>query len=289
MSLAGKHAVVVGGTSGIGRGIAVRLAQENATVLIVGRNRDRANEVLAEMNAYGGRHQWIPCDATLIKNIRDCSSAIKSAVEGKPLDMLVLTQGIATVQGRTETSEGIDVKLALHYFGRMAFTRELLPLLREAQKPAHVLSVLSAGVHAPYAHYSTDFELKDHYSIKAAADSAGFYNDLAVDALSRDPANAGIQFHHAAPGFVNTNWGTEMPWGIRMLVRAIQPLGSSIQTCADNMLRNIIHPNVTNTQTGSFFLWNAKGRPTSKTKLHTDEAVSAVWGATEQVLDRVLQ
>ena len=37
-----------------------------------------------------------------------------------PLDYLVLTQGIASLDGFTPTSEGIDRKLALHYYSRIA-------------------------------------------------------------------------------------------------------------------------------------------------------------------------
>ena len=39
------------------------------------------------------------------------------------LDILVMTQGIATTQGRTETEEGIDMKLALHYYSRVRSAR----------------------------------------------------------------------------------------------------------------------------------------------------------------------
>jgi len=41
------------------------------------------------------------------------------------LDYVVTTAGIATTQGYTPTVEGIDQKLAVHYFGRIAFIREL--------------------------------------------------------------------------------------------------------------------------------------------------------------------
>lgn len=88
------------------------------------------------------------------------------------------------------------------------------------------MSVLSAGIHSPYAEYKTDFELKNNYSIKNAADSAGFYNDLALDALSEESENKAIKFIHVAPGFVRSNWGTEMPWYIRGPLRVIQLLGT---------------------------------------------------------------
>ncbi len=47
--LTGRTAVVVGGTSGIGEGIAVRLAQARASVMIVGRNAEQGAAVVARM------------------------------------------------------------------------------------------------------------------------------------------------------------------------------------------------------------------------------------------------
>src|SRR5215813_11644016 len=53
MSLAGKNAVVTGGASGIGRGIALRLAREGANVAILDLNLAGAENVAAEIAALG--------------------------------------------------------------------------------------------------------------------------------------------------------------------------------------------------------------------------------------------
>eukprot|EP00501_MAST-03F_sp_TOSAG23-6_P000725 GSMAST32.ASY1.ANO1.753.1 assembled CDS len=58
------------------------------------------------------------------------------------------------------------------------------------------MSVLSAGVHSPYKHWKEDTELSKHYSIKNAADAAGFYNDIIFDSLHLDEANSDITFIH---------------------------------------------------------------------------------------------
>ena len=47
-------------------------------------------------------------------------------------------------------------------------------------------------------------------SIALGVSRAQNAQDIMVDSLSRE--HPGITFAHAAPGFVNTNWGTEMPW-----------------------------------------------------------------------------
>jgi hypothetical protein len=64
--------------------------------------------------------------------------------------------------------EGLDVKLALHYFSRVAFVEALGQAL-DANK-GKVLLVLSAGVHSAYT--EDDFELKDNYSLMNAANAA---------------------------------------------------------------------------------------------------------------------
>ncbi len=197
-TFAGKRAVVVGGTSGIGQGIAIRLAKANMKVTIVGRDATRGAQILQQMKDAGGSdHDFISCDCFSLANVRKCSRDILSKSES--LHMLVLTQGMATIQGYTPTPEGLDQKLTLHYFSRIAFIDSLLPALRKSDD-ARVLSVLSAGLHGAYGGYNSDFTLERTYSIKNAADSAGFYNDLALDSLSRE--NPSISFQHAAPGFV---------------------------------------------------------------------------------------
>jgi hypothetical protein len=129
--------------------------------------------------------------------VRKCSQDILTKSDN--LSMLVLTQGMATIQSFTPTTEGLDQKLALHYFSRVAFIESLLPALRNSDD-ARVLSVLSAGIHGAFEGYNSDFTLEKTYSIKNAADAAGFYNDLALDSLSRD--NPSVSFQHATPGFV---------------------------------------------------------------------------------------
>lgn len=53
--LSGKVAVVTGGSRGIGKGIALELAQAGATVYITGRNQDSLSEAAADINKHNGR------------------------------------------------------------------------------------------------------------------------------------------------------------------------------------------------------------------------------------------
>jgi NAD(P)-dependent dehydrogenase (short-subunit alcohol dehydrogenase family) len=293
VSLLNKRAVVVGGTSGIGEGIACRFAKADASVTIVGRSRERGEEVVKKLSTIGGKdHTFVSCDSFQMKNIVDACSQLRTD-HNNTVDYLVLTQGMATIQGRTETAEGIDQKLALHYFGRMLFVKELLPALRHAanaddvlKNPVHsgkVLSVLSAGVHSPFAKVEEDFELKSNYSSSNAANAAGFYNDLMLDAFSRQVGNEKITFIHAAPGFVSTRWGTEMPWWIRGPVRALQVFGRSPIDCGE-----VLADPIFNHTNGGLVLIDSDGNPTSLTTAHSVALSDSVFKKTMDLFDRVL-
>ncbi|KAJ3025370.1 UNVERIFIED_CONTAM: hypothetical protein HDU68_007219 [Siphonaria sp. JEL0065] len=60
--------------------------------------------------------------------------------------------------------------------------------------------------------------------------TTGFYNDLMLDQFAIE--NKHILFAHAAPGIANTNWGTEMPWAIRQLLKPLKVFAKSPEDCA---------------------------------------------------------
>ena len=82
---------------------------------------------------------------------------------------------------------------------------------------------------------------RDHFSAStlektraSAADAGGFYNDIFVDKLSEE--NKEITAMHISPGFVATNWGTEMPAPLRAIIRVLQGCcGRSKADCAEFM------------------------------------------------------
>ena len=87
VSLIGKEAVVVGGTSGIGMGIAVRLAEAGAAVTIVGRNQDRAAQIIEQMKSAapeGTAPQYVLSCMTSLPTcsvdvtLRDCQSCAQT-------------------------------------------------------------------------------------------------------------------------------------------------------------------------------------------------------------------
>ncbi len=92
MRLASKVALVTGGGSGIGRGIAIRFAEEGADVAVADVNRQGAEDTAGEVRRMGARSLTIEADVT---SRADCERMVRETVDalGK-LDIFVANAGI---------------------------------------------------------------------------------------------------------------------------------------------------------------------------------------------------
>jgi NAD(P)-dependent dehydrogenase (short-subunit alcohol dehydrogenase family) len=76
--MAGKVAIVTGSTRGIGRGTAIRFAQEGASVIVTGRTTDAGAAVEAEIRDAGGEATFVPTD---LANEDDVIAMVRAAVD----------------------------------------------------------------------------------------------------------------------------------------------------------------------------------------------------------------
>ncbi|KAJ3575029.1 hypothetical protein NP233_g1377 [Leucocoprinus birnbaumii] len=145
-------AVFVGGTGGIGGAMAKafgKFSNGNASIIIIGRNRAAGEDILSKLPKPQNpnvKHEFIQCDVTRMKNVRSVTQELLS--RHPKINYLVMTPGFTSLNGRNETEEGLDTKLAVHYYSRWKFTNDLLPALNQAKREgedAKVISVFSAG------------------------------------------------------------------------------------------------------------------------------------------------
>ena len=69
--LDGKIALITGGTSGIGEASAKLFAEEGATVIVVGRNKNKGAEIEKEIQKYNPKSFYFECDITSNNQIGD--------------------------------------------------------------------------------------------------------------------------------------------------------------------------------------------------------------------------
>ena len=187
-------AIFVGGTSGIGRGMAeafARYTKGSAHIVLIGRNRAAAESILASLpksdasdnnnnNNNKFTHEFIQCDVTLMKNV---DTLTRQLVQRYPMiNFLVMSTGFLSLKGRDETPEGIDTRLAASYYARWKFARDLLPSIQKAKdagQEAKVVSILGAG--KGMAIDADDLGLKKSFSVLASAATTPTYNDLMME------------------------------------------------------------------------------------------------------------
>src|SRR5229473_2042132 len=131
-------ALITGGTSGIGRAAANKLALLGIHVLVVGRNVERGERTVAEIRAAGGKADFISSD------LRDASSArevAKRAVElgNGHVDILINNAGIFPFGPTHEMTEEVfesvySINVKVPYF----LVAELAPLMAKRGKGAIV-------------------------------------------------------------------------------------------------------------------------------------------------------
>lgn len=128
--LAGRAALITGGGTGIGRGIALRFVREGAAVALCGRRRGPLAGVCAEIESAGGRCVVLQGDIGVEADVRRIVAGAAAALGG--LDVLVNN---ASVVGQVGPVEELDLglwneALAVNLGGAMLCCREAIPHLR---------------------------------------------------------------------------------------------------------------------------------------------------------------
>lgn len=127
-ALAGKVAVVTGGSSGSGRAIAQRFVDEGATVIVLARGKDRLHEVSAEL---GDRAVPIVTDVGDADSVRAAFDEI-AARFGK-VDVLVNNAAVYRPCPVEQLSDfDIERQVATNFIGAVHTCRAAIPLLRAA-------------------------------------------------------------------------------------------------------------------------------------------------------------
>jgi NAD(P)-dependent dehydrogenase (short-subunit alcohol dehydrogenase family) len=146
MKLNGKICLVTGSTDGVGRHVALELGAAGATVLVHGRSRERAEQVISEIRKRGnGSAIFYPADLASFQEVRELAETVRRNHER--LDVLINNAGIGSASGgrqRRTSTDGHELRFAVNYLSGFLLTRLLLPLI-VASAPSRIVNVASAG------------------------------------------------------------------------------------------------------------------------------------------------
>jgi NAD(P)-dependent dehydrogenase (short-subunit alcohol dehydrogenase family) len=203
--LSGKLAVITGSNSGLGLGLATRLAAAGADVIMAIRNRTKGEAAVEQIRS------TVPDAKLTIKQLDLASLASVKALgeeltaEGRPVDILLNNAGIMQPPQRETTADGFELQFGGNHLGHFALTGHLLPLLRAAGD-ARVTTLSSLAARMGGINFE-DLQWEKRYNPTQAysqSKSANLMFALELDRRSRQ-ASWGIMSNAAHPGFAKTN------------------------------------------------------------------------------------
>ena len=197
MSLEGRVALVSGGSRGIGRGIALGLAEDGANVVVNYRKDEAAaKETVAAIEALGRRAKAF---AGSVDSYDDCKALVDAAVaEFGFVDILVNNAGIASRGNTVKNTDPLEFERVVrtHTFGPFYLSQLVIPSMRTRSRGDIVMisSVATLGMAGGGAPYNVG---------KAGMEA------LALT-LAKEEKKHGIHVNIVAPGLVETDMGVRL-------------------------------------------------------------------------------
>ena len=196
LRLEGQVAIVTGGGSGIGNGIAVALAREGVRVVICGRRMSSLDETVKTMRQAGSAGLTVQGD---ISDLADVDQLVNSTLkEFGRIDILINNAGVGGGdQIHLHDTQDWDKVMAINLRGPFLVARAVLPHMR-AQRQGHIINISSES---GLEYYQGD----GAYGIsKHALNAMGEY-------IQRENQEFGIRVNTICPGMVVTEMTDSTP------------------------------------------------------------------------------
>ena len=149
LELKDKVAIVTGGSQGIGKAAALRLAAEGARVVIAARGRELLDQVAGEIRAAGGSVAAVQAD---VSRAEDCARLVAEAVKAfGRLDILVNNAGTsATGEFESVTDDLWQADFELKLFAAIRLARLAIPHMKR-QGGGRIVNITNIGAKQPRA------------------------------------------------------------------------------------------------------------------------------------------
>jgi NAD(P)-dependent dehydrogenase (short-subunit alcohol dehydrogenase family) len=220
--MAGKVALITGGTGGIGKATAIGLATMGARVGITGRDLARAEQAASDIRAASANPavDAFAADMSSQAEVRRLAVAVLDAYPR--LDVLVNNVGGFWAH-RHPTADGLERTFALNHLASFLLTSLLLDRLK-ASAPARVVTV-SSGAQSMGRIDFDDLQGARHYSGQRAYNQSKLANIMFTNELARRLEGTGVTANSVHPGVVRTNFGAEdQAWFFTVISRVARAL-----------------------------------------------------------------
>ena len=152
--VAGRVVLVTGGSSGVGKATALRIAEAGATTIIIARHPEKLEAAKQEAAARGLELITYTTDLT---DAEQCAALAGTLIEAHGgVDILVNNAGRSirrSIENSYDRMHDFERMMAVNYFGAVRLTMALLPAMAEKRR-GHVINVSSIGVLTNAPHFS---------------------------------------------------------------------------------------------------------------------------------------
>lgn len=222
VSLEGKVALITGGSQGIGRVVAVALAQKGMNLVLAARSADKLEAAAEELRKSGVRVLTVPTDVSKRADLERLVAAAVAEFGG--IDVLVNNAGIEAFRAFHEIPvEQIEATIATNTVGSIVLTRLVIPVMQKKGWGRIIMMSSTAAILAP------------PYGATYAATKASLLQFSM--ALRLEYAGSGISATAICPGFtddggiyevIKAEMGRGVPWLMR---------GTTAQTVAKKVIQ----------------------------------------------------
>lgn len=205
----GKTIVITGATSGIGAVAARRLAEQGARIVMVARDRKRAEDTLRELHRANCRqtHTAFYADLSSLGEMKRVAADI-AAAEPR-IDVLMNNAGLIASRNQ-KTDDGLELMFATNHMSYFVLTRLLLERLR-ASGGGRIVSTASQA----HRRGQLDFDRLQDLKGSTGYGTTKLCNILFTRELARRLAGSGITANCLHPGFVATRFGDNAGGALR--------------------------------------------------------------------------
>ena len=274
-TMRGKVCLVTGATSGIGYVTARALAEMGATVIAVGRNREKGEAIVADIKRRSGSDTvaFMRADLSSQASIRALATTFTDQYDR--LHVLVNNAG-GIFATRETTVDGIEMTFALDHLAPFLLTELLLPTLK-ASAPARVVTVSSSAQAFGKINFD-DLQGAKRYSAWRAYNQAKLANVLFTYELARRLAGTGVTATCLHPGLVATGFAQNNGDLTQRLIKAGQVFMPSPEKGARTSIYLASSPLVEGV-TGRYFV--AKKPKTSSRRSYDEATARRLWEISE--------
>jgi NAD(P)-dependent dehydrogenase (short-subunit alcohol dehydrogenase family) len=277
----GRVVVITGATSGIGLVAAQRLAAMGARIVMVAREKRRAEAALASLpkSSGGAAHTVHYADLSRLSEMKRVAEEI-AAAEPK-IDVLMNNAG-ALFGSRIVTADGLEMTFALNHMSYFVVTEGLRERL-VSTRGARVVNTASDAHEGAKLDFSNLQSANGYRGFKVYGRSK-LCNILFTRELARRLQGTGVTANSLHPGFVNTRFGDESGGMLSVGVRVAKKFAISVEKGAETMVYLASSAEVANVN-GAYFYKCKVATPSREAQ--DDQAAARLWSESERLANRV--